>query len=433
MATPNIHLGESFLDRLVKDTYNKNSLGELSADQMNELTAYMQSDDFKTKSSTFRSKDRSYFEGSVDYLLGKDTQNKQAYLSHLANPRQTKYLIPQLTSDGTNSVLKLGTGLQTTSTQSNKPINNESLQESHWLNLATDNGFSSLDDVKNFQKKVGLAETGQLDDESLARLQWYNTMKEKGYKEKTGDRGFYFNGSGYNYYYTNDKNKYDYTTLPQAFHLSDFAAQNNLTDKKIENGRSYYRYDPDGVGDFYVDQFGNIYNAGTAGSIGTQLNENSKFGSKTVEQQYYNLLEKIFPKKKQGGLLNTIQYFKNGNTMQQQDIQQQIKALVRLAMQKGQEAEKAQKTIQTIMQKADQGDPQAMQLAQLINNELQQVQGQATSAKWGSKLSYIRSLKYAQGGKACPACKKDAPVKVEEKACGGKTKKAKKRYFGGWL
>jgi hypothetical protein len=50
MATPNTHLGESFLDRLVKDTYGKNSLGDLSNEQMNELDVYMKSDDFKTKS-----------------------------------------------------------------------------------------------------------------------------------------------------------------------------------------------------------------------------------------------------------------------------------------------------------------------------------------------------------------------------------------------
>jgi hypothetical protein len=85
------------------------------------------------------------------------------------------------------------------------------------------------------------------------------------------------------------------------------------------------------------------------------------------------------------------------------------------------------------MEAAKAGDKQATQLAQMIQAVVQQMQGQAPSAKWGSKLSYIRSLKYAQGGKACPECEKGAPLKVEEKACGGKAKKAKKRYFGGWL
>jgi hypothetical protein len=61
------------------------------------------------------------------------------------------------------------------------------------------------------------------------------------------------------------------------------------------------------------------------------------------------------------------------------------------------------------------------------------MKGQATAAKWGSKLNYIKSLKYAKGGKTCPECGKGAPLKVEEKACGGKAKKAKKHYFGGWL
>ena len=67
----------------------------------------------------------------------------------------------------------------------------------------------------------------------------------------------------------------------------------------------------------------------------------------------------------------------------------------------------------------------------------QQMQGQATTAKWGAKLSYIKSLKYAKGGKTCLACQTEVPTKkVEEKACGGKAdkaKKVKKRYFGGWL
>jgi hypothetical protein len=44
------------------------------------------------------------------------------------------------------------------------------------------------------------------------------------------------------------------------------------------------------------------------------------------------------------------------------------------------------------------------------------MQGQATSAKWGSKLQYIKSIKYAKGGKTCPACMRE----------GGETEKNKK-------
>lgn len=137
---------------------------------------------------------------------------------------------------------------------------------------------------------------------------------------------------------------------------------------------------------------------------------------------------------KEGGLINKVQYFKKGNTMQQQDIKQKVKDLVQLAMQQGQEAEQANQLIQSIFEKAKQGDPQSVQLAQLIQAELQQVQGQGQTAyaKFGSKLDYIRSLKYAKGGKTCPACEAKQQM-IAQQACGGKAKKAKKRYFGGWL
>lgn len=135
---------------------------------------------------------------------------------------------------------------------------------------------------------------------------------------------------------------------------------------------------------------------------------------------------------KEGGLINKVQYFKNGNTMQQQDIKQKVKDLVQLAMQQGPEAEQANQLIQSILQKAKQGDPQSVQIAQLIQDELQQAQGQTAYAKFGSKLDYIRSLKYARGGKACPACEAKQQM-ITQQACGGKAKKAKKRYFGGWL
>ena len=69
------------------------------------------------------------------------------------------------------------------------------------------------------------------------------------------------------------------------------------------------------------------------------------------------------------------------------------------------------------MQAAKQGDQQAVQLAQMIQTAAQKLQGQATMNKWGSKLQYIRGLKFAKGGKTCPACMKDGgnTVKVAKK------------------
>lgn len=146
---------------------------------------------------------------------------------------------------------------------------------------------------------------------------------------------------------------------------------------------------------------------------------------------------------KQGGTMSRINYFENGGQTQNQQAQAQafMKALlqgdpaaaqqlVQSAMQKD---EASAKLIQNILEAEQQGNTRVSKAAQAIRQVMQQMQGQAISAKWGSKLGYIRSLKYAKGGKTCPACEKGAPIKVEEKACGGKAKKAKKRYFGGWL
>lgn len=133
--------------------------------------------------------------------------------------------------------------------------------------------------------------------------------------------------------------------------------------------------------------------------------------------------------RKQGGTMNRINYFQQGGTTPQANIQEQVIALVQAAMQGDQEANN---TIEQIMAKAKSGDPQATQLAQMIQKVAQEMQGQATMAKWGSKLGYIRSLKYARGGKTCKACQDGE--KIEMEACGGKTKKkAKKKYFGGWI
>lgn len=146
----------------------------------------------------------------------------------------------------------------------------------------------------------------------------------------------------------------------------------------------------------------------------------------------------LIKKHLKGGAMNRVKYFQQGGPAPQQDIQQQVIQLVQAAMSGD---EKATQTVNQIMEAAKAGDQQAAQIAQMIQQVAQQMQGQATSAKWGTKLGYIRSLKFANGGKTCPACQQEAASrkakaftqpnkKVEEKACGGK---AKKRYFGGWL
>lgn len=134
-------------------------------------------------------------------------------------------------------------------------------------------------------------------------------------------------------------------------------------------------------------------------------------------------LKKKLGFKQNGGTMDKVNYFQQGGVATQKpDIKAQVVALVQAAMQGDQ---KATQQVNQIMEAAKAGDQQAIQIAQIMEQVVKELQGQATSAKWGSKLNYVKSLKYDKGGKTCPACKQ----KVEMKACGGK--KAKKRYFGG--
>ena len=129
---------------------------------------------------------------------------------------------------------------------------------------------------------------------------------------------------------------------------------------------------------------------------------------------------------KNGGTLNMnkINYFQEGGAMAPQaaptatpaqggqDIQAQVMQLVQAAMNGDEQATQA---IQQIMQAAQQGDQQAVQIAQMIQDVAKQMQGQATAAKYGAKLSYIKSLKsgcpegyevsyHKKGGVLCKEC-----------------------------
>ena len=458
----------------------------------------------------------------------------------------------------------------------------------NWLNIATENGFNNLDEVKAFQKKVGLEETGQLNEESLEKLKWYNHMKGLNYNEGSLNNGHvvFFNDDAT--YYNNGRmmssdgtmSDYDYKTLTQIqrqnvqqdspivtkenlMHHKNFRKHRRGTESVTINGTTYpvfvtkdlknnklglindwsYAFDPatgkvmqlhestegdvigTGQGSYKWDAkfkegakwidisslvgataasqpvslqqfrtsnyfrphknditsvtidgvsypilvtqnllgnnyglkndhtyafdastgrvkalhegwFGNITKGGIYGHGAKWEDEDPNAGWVDLRtlpgfQKQGGIIKKQYFK--QGGTMNRIKYFQQGGPTQQQgaqDIQQQVVALVQAAMQGD---EKANQTVTQIMEAAKAGDPQATQLAQLIQQVVQQMKGQATAAKWGSKLNYIRSLKYAKGGKACPECGKSAPLKVEEKACGGKAKKAKKHYFGGWL
>ena len=262
------------------------------------------------------------------------------------------------------------------------------------------------------------------------------------------------------------------TTKP-TFNFSGFGKKYNLKTETI-NGKKYLRYDPSGAGDFYIGEDGTVYVAGSFGIVGvplttykdtpmegaqrqnaqtlfTMIDDFNTGKTNDYEQWYADYVAK-HPKPafnaslagsdaqtqwnkaftaaraaagyKQGGRFNRVSYFQQGGAAPQQDIEAQVTALVQAAMQGDQ---KATQQVNQILEAAKAGDQQAMQIAQMIQQIVEQMQGQATAAKWGAKLGYIKSIKYAKGGKTCPVCEK----KVELKACGGK--KAKKRYFGGLI
>lgn len=126
---------------------------------------------------------------------------------------------------------------------------------------------------------------------------------------------------------------------------------------------------------------------------------------------------------------------------QQEQMMQQIVALVQAAMQGDQEA---QNQIAKIMQAAEQGNPEAQKLAVAIQQIMQQAQGEDVAlARKGAKLNYLRKLnktcppgyeieRYASGGNVKHRCKKCEEKKqerqksnniIDEFKCGRKIKK----------
>ena len=138
-----------------------------------------------------------------------------------------------------------------------------------------------------------------------------------------------------------------------------------------------------------------------------------------------------------------------------EQMQQQIVALVQAALQGDQQA---QQQIQQVMEAAQAGDEQAIQIAQLIQQVAQELQGgqqqeeAPISAKLGAKLNYIKYLRgqcpdgyemqmFKKGGTVCKKCVKkgaqgiSTPTRqyndaVEEFKCG---RKMKKKACGGTM
>lgn len=194
-----------------------------------------------------------------------------------------------------------------------------------------------------------------------------------------------------------------------------------------------YKYNYRG-NDYLINEYSKLY--------GTQLHPDDieYFIEQDLDKERVRFEERVrknqekVQSKKQGGTMNKIKYFAPGGTVSNGQSNGQADAFMQAVLQGNSEAigqlieaakqgdKNADKLIQTILQEDKKGNQQVTKAASVIK----QLLNQTVSAKWGSKLDYVKSLKYGKGGKhSCPACEQ----KVEMKKCGGK--KAKKHFFGG--
>lgn len=325
-----------------------------------------------------------------------------------------------------------------------------------WNAKATQYGFKDTDAVKQWQKKNGLVADGMFGAKSIAK---YNELERIKQQKAEAER------------IKLEAAKKMRTTVPLTQTIKPAEAPKNVTfdwnnfvsDKGLKyetiDGKKYALYDPWGTGEFRIDENGHIYDHRSGMGWVKATDDNLNITPKTSAYYDYdnykdlmNMMTRYIQGRKQGGIMQ-INKFQQGGSMSAQQVLQQlaqgiqnqnpqaIQILQDLATKAANGDEKSVQFLTGVQSLAEKGD----QAATIIMDAISRMASsqQTPSAKWGSKLKYIRSLKYAKGGKACPACQAGASIptsqdkaytkatkKVEEKACGGK---AKKRYFGGWL
>lgn len=285
--------------------------------------------------------------------------------------------------------------------------------DAEWTRIAKENGFADMGEVLAWQEANGLEADGKFGNASSAFFKTNGLGKyqktPEGYVELSRPDGTTFLQKT-NSTPTNTSE----TSTP--FDLMGYAMQNGLDKFYNHGGKRYVRYDPFGIGDFLIGEDGEMYHAGRWGSLGKKVS-NSSVGIEGSD--HYNNYQKVLgtlnsfkgvTSNKQGGTMNRINYFQQGGAAPQQDIKAQITALIQAAMQGDQ---KATQQVNQIMEAAKAGDQQAIQIAQIMEQVVKEMQGQAVAAKYGAKLDYLQSLKCGgkaktkkkeQGGKVCPTC-----------------------------
>lgn len=231
-------------------------------------------------------------------------------------------------------------------------------------------------------------------------------------------------------YYAKNNAYIDFMNIYKEATGNNFRTADPEHNKAFDSWISHY-YNDNGF-----DLFGNKYTlrsvaeeqAAQEAQRKAKLAERAKSGATSQGYSLAAAMNTAF-KNKQGGTMNKVKYFSQGGaptqtTQNQMSPEQELKAAVKFLQDVQAGNERAITSLQQIQAAAKKGVPEAQRMMEL----LAQASKMMKSAKWGSKLEYIRSLKFAKGGKSCPVCEQQ---KVEMKKCGGK--KAKKHYFGGYL
>ena len=279
-----------------------------------------------------------------------------------------------------------------------------------WNRIAKENGFADMAEVKAWQEANGLAADGKFGNTSSAFFKQNNLGK--------------YVRPGAEVVEKPEVPEVPVANTPQqvGFNLESYITDNGLNSKYFD-GKRYARVDPNGAGDFWVDDSGKIFESTLGGGLGKEISKsstlqyNSPYYWDTKRGKAYSSLRSGLANAgatlhKQGGTMNRINYFQQGGAAPQQDIKAQVTALVQAAMQGDQ---KATQQVNQIMEAAKAGDQQAMQIAKIMEQVVKELQGQAVAAKYGAKLDYLQSLKCGgkakakkrqQGGTVCPDCGK---------------------------
>lgn len=200
------------------------------------------------------------------------------------------------------------------------------------------------------------------------------------------------------------------------FNFNNFGLDNNLKYTTIGE-KKYFRWDPSGHGDFYIGENGKIYRVRIGGGLGDEI---TSFTSDQQMSNYADLYNKMHPEKPArivNGVL--IKKHQQGGNMEQQEQQEFMKFLIEDALAQGLQIQTEDDVKSYLSQLGEEGIKAKYQ-------QFMQMKGQTPSAKLGSKLNYIKSLKgdcpddeevvyFKKGGMICKACeKKKQGAKLEQ-------------------